>query len=351
MNFKTLAILPVMALALSSCHNPVFDYEGDCEVHYYLNFVYDMNLKWADAFPSEVKSYNLYVFDQNGLFVKEYQANGPELSQPGYNLELDLKPGDYQLVAWCGISNQGVTEQSFTVPNPVVGQTTIDQLTCRLNTKTSSEFGEYSDTMLNFMYHGNMSVNLPDSQDGQSYYYTMELTKDTNHFRIMLQQLSGEDMDPSNFELRIEDSNGWLAYDNSLLGDTEITYLTWDKFAGVADVEREQSDGSSDLVPTQGVMADLTVSRLMADHKKELFLTVTNTETKEDIITRVPLIQYALLVREYYEKAYGHTLTEQEFLDREDEYVMTFFLDKNLKWLNQSILINSWRVVFHNYGV
>lgn len=38
-------------------------------------------------------------------------------------------------------------------------------------------------------------------------------------------------------------------------------------------------------------------------------------------------------------------MTAQEFLDREDEYSMTFFLDANKKWISTSILIHSWRIV------
>ena len=69
-----------MALAAASCDRSMFDYEGDCEVHHIVRFRYDMNLKWADAFASEVKSVNLYVFDSDGLFLQEYSGRGPALS-------------------------------------------------------------------------------------------------------------------------------------------------------------------------------------------------------------------------------------------------------------------------------
>lgn len=343
----------MLALSLASCNNPVFDDEGDCEVHYFLNFVYDKNLKWADAFPSEVKSVNLYVFDNNGIFVKEYTDNTSALSQPGYMMELDLPAGDYQLLAWCGISNEGVSlvDQSFTVPVPIPGSTSIDQMTCSLNTTIGEDSQLISDTMLKFMYHGYMTVNLPDSKDGASYYHTMYLTKDTNHIRIMLQQLSGDDMNPQDFALKIEDSNGVLGYDNNLIGDAMINYTPWDQFPASAEVDVPLVGGGSELVMTAGVIADLSTSRLMADHSNELYLTVTNLETEEDIITRVPLIQYALLAKDYYVMAYGHNMTDQDFLDREDEYIMTFFLDKNLRWVDAYILVQSWRVVLADYNL
>ncbi|MCH5240489.1 MAG: FimB/Mfa2 family fimbrial subunit [Muribaculaceae bacterium] len=350
MKFRKLYLLPVAALMLTSCNNPVFDDEGDCRVHYYLQFVYDMNLKWADAFPSEVNSVNLYAF-KDGKFVKDYMLRGEELSQPGYTLELDLDPGTYELVAWCGLYNDGKEMESFTVPTPVEGVTTLDDLTCTLNTTSTEEYPVFSNSRLYFMYHGNMEVELPDSMDGASYNYTMSLTKDTNHIRIILQQLSAEDMDPDQFQFIIEDSDGKLAWDNSLLGDETVVYSQWDCLGGLADVSTENSNGESELVTTQCVIADLSVSRMMDDHSKEFFLTVIDLKADKNLITRVPVIQYALLSKEYYELAYNHPMTNQEFLDREDEYVLTFFLDQNLRWVNSYIYINSWRIVLNNYGL
>ena len=46
-------------------------------------------------------------------------------------------------------------------------------------------------------------------------------------------------------------------------------------------------------------------------------------------------------------RAEGHDMTQQEYLDRQDEYNMTFFLDENMKWINTSIIINDWVVRFN----
>lgn len=351
MNFKSLLIIPAAALMLASCNNPVFDEEGDCEVHYFLRFVYNKNLKWADAFPSEVNSVNLYAFDQDGKFVKEYMCRGEALSEPGYTLELGLDPGTYQLVAWCGLENNGKEMESFTVPSPTPGVTTIDELTCTLNTVATPEYPVYSNDRLYFMYHGNMTVDLPDSKDGASYDYTMYLTKDTNHIRIILQQLSAVDMDPEQYEFTIEDANGKLAYNNDLIGNTKVVYQQWDRQPGLADVTTELTDGEDEYVTTQCVIADLSVSRMMADHKKDFYLTVTDLKAEKKVINRVPVIQYALLSKDYYQLAYNHTMTDQDFLDREDEYILTFFIDENLRWMHTYININSWRLVLDDYNL
>ena len=340
------ALLPaVFALSFTACDNPVFEDEGVCIVTYNLRFVYDMNLKWADAFPSEVHSVHLYAFDNRGLFVKEFTANGQPVDLEGYTMQLELEPGRYTLVAWCGMENEGETVKSFTVPVPVVGSTRIEELTCALNTKPVSRAGVYSDERLRFLYHGKLDVDLPKVYNG-NFDYTMYLTKDTNHIRIILQQLSGEDMNPAEFDFTIEDTNTLLGHDNSMRSPEVVAYRPWSVVSGEAGMVPEESESGS-LVYAKGVVADLSTSRLMAANKDDMRLTVTGTDG--NLVARVPLLQYALLSREYYEMAYGHPLTDQEFLDREDEYVFTFFLDASQRWIEMHINILSWRVVVHNY--
>ena len=340
------ALLPaVFALSFTACDNPVFEDEGVCVVTYNLRFVYDMNLKWADAFPSEVHSVHLYAFDSKGLFVKDFTANGQPVDIEGYTMQLHLDPGRYTLVAWCGLENVGETVKSFTVPVPVVGQTRIEELTCALNTQQTSRAESYSKERLRFLYHGKLDVELPKVYNG-NFDYTMYLTKDTNHIRIILQQLSGEDLNPEEIDFTIKDTNTLLGYDNSMLSPEVVAYRPWATLSGEAGMVPEDSE-SGDLIYAKSVIADLSTSRLMAGHKDDMRLIITGPEDHE--IANVPLLHYALMLREYYEEAYGHRMDEQEFLDREDEYVFTFFLDASRRWVEMHINILSYRVVIYNY--
>lgn len=346
-DYILVAFVAVLSFILTSCDSLFYDDEGDCEVKYKIQFRYEMNLKWADAFPSEVNSVNLYVFDSKGVFVKEFIGRGEELSKPGYYMDLDLPAGDYQFVAWCGLANEGAEVESFTVPQPVAGVTTIDEITCSLNAEKKGE-EDYSDKRLYFLYHGYLEANLPDSQDGAEYMYTVYLTKDTNHIRIILHEIDG-DMEADDYEFRIEDANGLMAYDNKLIGDTKVTYLPWDQQSDELGIGKDDVNSGS-LMDVKGVVADFSVGRMMAGHEKEMCLTITSSKNKETIIAKVPIIQYALLSKDYYEVAYGHNMSNQDFLDREDEYVLTFFLADG-KWIDSYIYIHSWRVVLGNYDV
>lgn len=351
-SIKTCILSTLVALipfSFFSCDD-FYDDEGDCSTKYRIKFVYDMNLKWADAFPAEVKSVNLYLFDGSNKFVKEVVVAGEELSQPSFCIEFNnetITPGDYTFVAWCGLINNGIAMQSFTIPQPIVGVTTLDELTCTLNTLSNQLYSEYSNTMLNFLYHGILKANLPDDNEGVTYEYIIHLTKDTNHIRIILQELSGDDMKAADYNVQIMAANGRLAYNNDLLPENSmVTYLPW---AQQTD-QMELGDENGTIKYNYGLIADFTTSRMMATQQNEFMLTITDKGSQENIIAKVPVIQYALLAKDYYTMAYNHTMTDQEFLDREDEYVLTFFLYKN-KWLDSYIEINSWRVVLHDYDL
>lgn len=350
--YLTAAFATILAFSCSSCDSAIFDDEGDCEVVHKIRFVYNLNLKWADAFPSEVNSVNLYVFDANGVFVKTFLGRGEALSQPDYYMVLDLPAGDYKLVAWCGLDDENAEEKSFMEPQPVAGVTTIEELTCRLNTQSNLAGDDaetmYSSKQLHFLYHGYMDISITDNQDGKEDIHTMHLTKDTNHIRIILQELSNDEgLNPDDYSISIEAANGYMGYNNELLGNSIVKYIPWNQEATEVGVGRvDVGDGSIKYV--KGLVADLSVGRMMALQKDDMMLTITDNKTQEKIIAKVPVIQYALLSRKYYEMAYGHTMTDQEFLDREDEYVMTFFLYQN-KWMNAFIDILSWRVVIHDY--
>ncbi|MCH5245874.1 MAG: FimB/Mfa2 family fimbrial subunit [Muribaculaceae bacterium] len=354
--FIAAALTAILSFSTTSCED-FFDYEGDCDVVHKVRFVYDRNLKWADAFPSEVKSVNLYVYDSQGVFVKKYTGKGNELSNPDYNITLDLPVGSYSLVAWCGLENEGATEESFTVPEPVAGESRIEELTCILNTQNApvtradgDDTMPTSDKRLHFLYHGILDITLEDNHDGKEYVYTINLTKDTNHIRIILQELSNDEgLKADDYEISLEAANGLMAYNNELLGNTTIKFKPWDQQSDIIGVGRPEAD-NNDIRFVKGLVADLSVGRMMASQLNDMMLTIRDAETKETIIARVPIIQYALLSRPYYEMAYGHQMDDQEFLDREDEYVMTFFLYQN-RWIDSYIDILQWRIVLHDYDL
>ncbi len=342
-----LAAVVVCCGMMTSCE-PIYDYEGDCSVTYRLAFRYDKNMKWADAFAHEVKSVHLYAFDKSGMLVWQKSERGESLQAEDYAMTLDLPAGDYSLLAWCGLENDGDRDESFTVPEATVGKTKIEELRCRLSRKYDSN-GAYSNEKLYPLFHGMLDVSLPDEQDGGDFLYTMYLIKDTNHVRVILQNLSGEPVNPDDFTFRIEEENGLMDYNNSLLPDEVITYWAHDKKQGVASLGIEDyPEQGGKIPPTRTItsvsvaIADLTIARMVPDRK--YILTI---ETKEgEVAARIPLTDYALMLKD----GYGDEMTDEDYLDRQDEYSLVFFLDENRYWIKTSIIINSWKLVLNNVG-
>ena len=334
-------------LAFSSCSNSwLYEEEGDCSVYYRLKFRYDMNLKWADAFANEVTSIHLYAFDKSGLLAWQKAEQIVPGTAENYSMLLDLPAGDYKLLAWCGLQNDGEHDESFSVPEARVGETRMEQLQCALN-RQHDESGAYSNEHLYRLFHGVLDVSLPVNDDGGSYEYTMSLIKNTNHIRVILQHLSGVDVNKDDFIFRIDDENGLMAYDNELLEDENINYRPWD----VQNVEAGIGmDGNRAVhANVKGLVADFTVGRLIETHREKMILAIDTKDGKK--VARIPVMDYALMGKEYYEQEYNYPMDKREFLDRLDECVMTLFLDENNNWVSSVIQILSWRVVLSNVEV
>lgn len=338
----------VFCCVLPSCDNIIYDEEGDCSVTYRVAFRYDRNMKWADAFPSEVTSVHLYAFDKDGVLVWQNSEKGGALAADDYAMTLDLPADDYRLVAWCGLENDGMRAESFSVPEARVGATRLEELRCKLSREYDAD-GAYSKEKLYPLYHGMLDVSLPDmTYEGGEYTCTIPLTKDTNHVRVILQHLSGEPVNPADFTFRIEEENGLMGHDNSLLPDEKITYWAHDKQSGTTGMGiddypekgrvRQAAPVSTRTVTSVSVaIADLTIARLTKERKT--YLTVNNPEG--EIAARIPLRDYALLLKDGYDRE----MTDEEYLDWQDEWTLAFFLDERDKWIGTSIIINSWRVV------
>lgn len=208
------------------------------------------------------------------------------------------------------------------------------------------ESGAYCEDHLYRLFHGVLDVSLPTDEDGGSYEYTMPLIKNTNHIRVILHHLSGEDVNEKDFIFRIDDENGLMAHDNELMPDENINYRPWDILSTEVGIDK---DGNRAISHVKGLAADFTVGRLIETHREKMILAIDTKEGKK--VARIPVMDYALMGKEYYEKEYHYPMDEREFLDRLDECVMTLFLDEDHNWVSSVIQILSWRVVLSNVEV
>jgi hypothetical protein len=323
----------LVAISTSSCKEGfIYEGEGDCGTYYNIEFKYDYNMKFADAFANEVKSVALYVFDsENRLVEAIFEQDAEKLATDGFSIPLELESGKYELVAWAGLEN----EESFDLMADVeIGKTTKEELQVAL--KTTAEAVVEND--LKPLYHGAMTLDYT-SEPG-TFTETMSLVKDTNVFRVVLQQMA-DVLVADKFRYEITADNGLLDWNNDVLANETITYKPWSVTSGVADVAPDYGTNATRADQVSVVVAEFTTSRLIDGQSP--ILTIYNIEENERVLS-IPVADYALLVKGNY----NAQMSNQEYLDRQDEYNMTFFLDEDGRWLSASIIVNSWRVVLNS---
>lgn len=322
------AVATVAAIAaLCSCDSLIYDREGDCSASYRVRFRYDYNMKWADAFAHEVEWVTLYVADSDGKIVWQKTEEGSSLSSGDWAMDVDVKPGRYSLLAWAGSKDNS----SFIISD----SDTLTGLTCVMDCRRGPDGVARMDGEVDRLYHG----WLPDREFGSGegvHVFTVPLVKDTNGVRIVLQHISGGVIDADGFDFSIISDNGRMDWDNSLIGGDPVTYRAWHTGQGSADF-----DGGASLC---AALAEFTVGRLVKGH--EARLTIRESATGRTVLS-VPLTDIALMVKGYYNR----DMDDQEFLDRQDEYDIVFFLDSGGRWIDGEIYINSWKVVLQGTGL
>lgn len=346
------AALLLGAASLTGCSDSfIYDDEGDCDPHYKARFVFDYNMLYADAFPKQVKAVTLYLIDpETGKIVWQKSESGQALTADGYMMDIDVAPGSYSLLAWCG---EGVGEH-FSVPQAEHHT----GLTCTLNHTYGSRSaieGEhhYSDVHLKGLYHGRMldakgnftsePQVFPD--DEGTYVYSVHLVKNTNDVNILLQQLSGEPVEKDSFTITVGADNGSMDWDNTVIPENEITYYPWATSYGGADFDYSDQVNSDVSVSNNACVANLTIPRMVMEQQFDTRVRVFGPDNNK--IVDIPLIDYALKVRGHY----ADEMDEQEYLDRNDKYDLVFFLDKNNRWVKTLIHIHSWTIVQQNSDI
>ena len=347
---KIWTMLLLLAVSLGSC-NILDEEDEDCAL--YVRFKYDMNMLNADAFSTNVKSLTLYVF-KDGKLAYQKMEEGSLLEREGYRMRLDEIPykqkHEYDYIVWAGVPDNN----AFVVPTLAPGDP-MEKLYRQIDRVQSRDGSAASEVKMNLqgLYHGMVegaSMSRAASTMAADE-VLVSLTKNTNTVRVILQHLSGEPINVDDFKYTITDAdNGYMNYDNTLDPDKDaetfsepLVYSAWDTRSGTATgVQDVTGEGQINVA-----VAELSIARLMTD--KDPQLTITEKATG-DIVLSIPLVDYALMVKGNYTNApqFGYEMPDQEYLDREDEYTMIFFLDEGNYWMNAFIYINSWRIVLQD---
>lgn len=333
-DMKYLFFASLLMIGFCAC-GTVFEDGEDCpfnpgpnptpEAVYKIKFDDSYNMSYADAFSSEISSIALFVIDNqtNKLVWSKEDTDIAALKSGNYEVILPLNPGTYDFVAWCGITKADNKEApSFALSSAYeVNETTMEQLTTQLVNGIENGEKYIHETPLTELHNG---ILLQQTLTMNDTTLVIPLVRNTNNIRVALQRTDGTDLDAADFDFSVEASNGIMNYNNELMADKLRDYRAFNK------------KNNTSTTGGTAVVAEMSIARMVLGKPIRFKATY-----KESTLINIPLITYALLVKGYY----NEKMTDQEFLDRQNDWNFIFFLNDQNKWEQSNLYINDWHVI------
>ena len=139
------------------------------------------------------------------------------------------------------------------------------------------------------------------------------------------------------------------------MADELLTYVPYYTQEGASEIivtTRADEDGEAEQPASDGkqynlLMSEMNLSRMVKNWQTPYKLHITDADGN-NIIT-VSLVELFLLVK----GKENQSMDDQEYLDREDDYNMTFFLynsgsDEKPTYVGAEIIINGWNIVIQD---
>ncbi|TFH83023.1 FimB/Mfa2 family fimbrial subunit [Segatella hominis] len=360
--FKLVCFSAIALTTMSSCIKEDMDDCPPAISKVALQFDYTYNVKQADAFAAEVKNINVYAFDENGKFFDSY-IESREKFETGHTMEITgLKDGKYTFVCLARdrqvMSRAEDDEMEFSFASLTPGVSTIDDLTERMGKDNGEEIK--NDKEFAALYTAKTQVDFQrlnqNGNEGTVVTSTLSLMKCTKTYRIVLLPYENDQADfkPENFDVRIEGSSAWLDHKGEKVKNERITYLPYnmERRANYDGAHTEVNEEPVD----QALIYDLSSSRMFERQNDRRVVRdgdKNNYDDKRIIITDlrdkdnpIELFNHSLpwFLALCGEKV-NQNWEDQEYLDREDHYVLMFYVsDKRDYNMITKVNVNGWNV-------
>lgn len=360
--FKLVCFSAIALTTMSSCIKEDMDDCPPAISKVALQFDYTYNVKQADAFAAEVKNINVYAFDENGKFFDSY-IESREKFETGHTMEITgLKDGKYTFVCLARdrqvMSRAEDDEMEFSFASLTPGVSTIDDLTERMGKDNGEEIK--NDKEFAALYTAKTQVDFQrlnqKGNEGTVVTSTLSLMKCTKTYRIVLLPYENDQADfkPENFDVRIEGSAAWLDHKGEKMKNEKITYLPYnmERRANYDGAHTEVNEEPVD----QALIYDLSSSRMFerqSDRRVVRDGDKNDYDDKRIIITDlrdkdnpIELFNHSLpwFLALCGEKV-NQNWDDQEYLDREDHYVLMFYVsDKRDYNMITKVNVNGWNV-------
>ena len=318
-NIVSCILLAVVIMAMSSC---IKDNQDDCGLS--VRFQYTYNIKDADVFPTEVKSVNLWLFDQDGKLLDMFQDSKDHFGSGYEKTFTGLKAGKYTLVCFTR-DQEEADSKSFILPKLTVGVSTLKDLNIRLNRNADNT----CNSEIEGLYNGTLDVDY----SGHPQTVTVNLMKMTKRFRVIIMPYTTTDsLSADDFSLTVKDAAGWLDYKGDQYQTDSITYVPYSM-----ETVSDPSATSPDDPATHAVVADMSTSRLFYDTNPRLVL---KDKRSDKVILNLNLTWF-LSLQDIGEHRSGWS--DQEYLDRQDFYAVTFFVQEDI-FMKTKVIVNGWTI-------
>lgn len=299
-------LVAAVMMTLSSCISDDDTYD-ECGLT--LRFRYAYNVKNADAFTEEVRHVDLYVFDAEGKYVKTYSENGNPFAS-NYTMSLrDLPSGKYTFVALGRGDKPESSSGEFEFPQLTANKSTLQDLNMHLAAQNATSTGFAS------LYSGTLALNVSTSSKTE----TVDLMKLTNTYRVIIIPNNNRDeVTTDRFDVSITGNAPWLNPDGSRVEKEDITYLPHNAQMVSSNGEVSVSGEAID----RALVYDLCSSRLFAGDNTQRIVVTDKTTGKVLFDHSLPW-----LLALYGGDERLKTWDDQEYLDRQDHYVLTFYVN------------------------
>lgn len=360
--FKLVCFSAIALTTMSSCIKEDMDDCPPAISKVALQFDYTYNVKQADAFAAEVKNINVYAFDENGKFFDSY-IESREKFETGHTMEITgLKDGKYTFVCLARdrqvMSRAEDDEMEFSFASLTPGVSSIDDLTERMGKDNGEEIK--NDKEFAALYTAKTQVDFQrlnqNGNEGTVVTSTLSLMKCTKTYRIVLLPYENDQADfkPENFDVRIEGSAAWLDHNGEKVKNEKITYLPYnmERRANYDGAHTEVNEEPVD----QALIYDLSSSRMFERQSDRR----TVRDGDKSIYDDKRIIITDLRDKDHPIELFNHSLPwflalcgekvnqnwdDQEYLDREDHYVLMFYVsDKRDYNMITKVNVNGWNV-------
>lgn len=305
------SLLLLALLFFASC---IYDDDNeDCRIR--IHFDYSHNMSSTNLFGEQVDKVTVYIFDENGIFLQEVTEQGSHITND-YVMMVPLFNNKYQFVAIAQSTTLTGEKANFTFPKMTPKQSKLTDLQAAIQKANNRFDGQLNNLLIAYQ----PTIHL-DYKEVRS--IVMATKKVNNTVRIEIDESCRPEITTDTYTIRIEEAkgNGVINYDYQIKPDGALTYFPY--------LYEGNTNGKT-------VTADFSLSRLLETHGTRLI--IEDNVTGQTIIDQ-DLYYYIRMIHEENAKQWSF----QEFLDREDEYLIRFGICGDTStWLSVTIIINDW---------